>query len=437
MTMKLCVIGLGYIGLPTAIMFAKHNVEVHGVDINTEVIKGLALGNIHIEEPGLQEMLDEVMDSGRLSFGTIAQPADAFIISVPTPIKADKSANLDYVVQATQSILPYIKKNNLIILESTVPPRTVEDVMMPLLEQTRLNVKEDLYISHSPERVLPGNLLEELVYNDRIVGGVNTISSERTAELYRKFVKGTIHLTDATTAEMVKLMENTYRDVNIAFANEMAKIAENVGFNVWDAIELANCHPRVNIHKPGPGVGGHCIAVDPWFIYESAPTIAKLIHTSREINDSMPSFVVQKLKSMFPFPAEAKIAILGLSFKGNIDDIRESPAVTVVSQLLKVGFQLSVFDPHVGEKFPNKEENLEDTVKGAHAILVLTDHREFKEVDSKEMRNLMKGNIVLDTRNILDLEKWTEAGFSSYVLGGAATNALRTKINAISFKGGE
>lgn len=430
--MKLCVIGLGYIGLPTAIMFAKHNVEVHGVDINTEVIKGLALGNIHIEEPGLQEMLDEVMDSGRLSFGTIAQPADAFIISVPTPIKANKSANLDYVVQATQSILPYIKKNNLIILESTVPPRTVEDVMMPLLEQTRLNVKEDLYISHSPERVLPGNLLEELVYNDRIVGGINTNSSEKTAELYRRFVKGTIHLTDATTAEMVKLMENTYRDVNIAFANEMAKIAERVGFNVWEAIDLANCHPRVNIHKPGPGVGGHCIAVDPWFIYESAPSLANLIHISRTTNDGMPDFVVNQMKQLLPPQGEntKKVAVLGLAFKGNIDDMRESPAVEIVHQLQSY-YDLQIYDPHVKEDIQGKKATLTEAVDGADAILILTDHNEFKQIDPKEITSLVRGVLVFDTRRVVNHQAWTEAGFLYHVLGQPVTSLANLRSGHI------
>lgn len=424
--MKLCVIGLGYIGLPTAIMFAKHGVEVHGVDINADIVAKLTAGQIHIEEPGLQEMLDEVIESKQLSFGVIPKSADAFIISVPTPINADKSANVDYVIDATHSIVPYLKKGDLVILESTVPPRTIEDVVLPILKETKFDVEKDLLVSHSPERVLPGRLLEELVRNDRIVGGINQESSERTAELYRKFVKGNIHITDATTAEMVKLMENTYRDVNIAFANEMAKIAERVGFNVWEAIDLANCHPRVNIHRPGPGVGGHCIAVDPWFIYESAPSLANLVHTSRTTNDGMPEFVVNKMKQLLPFDDKSlkTVAVLGLAFKGNIDDMRESPAVEIVEQL-RGQYNLQIFDPHVREHIEGKRDTLAEAVNGADAILILTDHNEFKQIDPQEIASIARGAIVFDTRNVVNHQIWSEAGFVHYVLGQPLTNLAK------------
>lgn len=413
--MKLCVIGLGYIGLPTAVMFANYGVDVYGVDVNPDVINKLSKGHVHIEEPGLQEMLDDVLKLGRLTFGVMPEHADVYIISVPTPINPDKSANLDYVIQATHSIVPYVKKGDLIILESTVPPRTVEDIVLPILDQGKV-ASLDLYVSHSPERVLPGRLLEELVRNDRIVGGINQTSSEKTAELYRKFVKGNIHITDATTAEMVKLMENTYRDVNIAYANEMAKIAEQVGFNVWEAIELANCHPRVNIHKPGPGVGGHCIAVDPWFIYESAPALANLVHMSRTINDGMPEFVVNKLKSLLQDKLNPTISVLGLAFKGNIDDMRESPAVEIVNTLQDL-YDIRIFDPYVKDVVKGKRESISETVIGADAIVILTDHTDFEILNPSELLRLMKGNIVFDTRNIIDEKKWNEAGFAYYSLG--------------------
>lgn len=419
--MKLCVIGLGYIGLPTAVMFAKHDTEVHGVDISEETIQKLVTGKIHIEEPGLEEMLGDVIKSQKISFGLKPKQADAFIISVPTPINFDKSANLEYVKEATRSIVPYIKKGDLIILESTVPPKTIEDVVLPILKESQLNVYEDLYVSHSPERVLPGRLLHELVHNDRIVGGINTESAIKTSSLYRTFVKGSIHLTDATTAEMVKLMENTYRDVNIAFANEMAKIAEHVGFNVWEAIELANCHPRVNIHKPGPGVGGHCIAVDPWFIYDSAPSLANLVQMSRTINDGMPEYVVNKVKELLPGQNQYTIAVFGLAFKGNIDDIRESPALEIVERLQNQ-YNIQIFDPHVKENIPDKKDGVHAAVKGADAILILTDHNEFKEIDPTELLLLMRGNLVLDTRNVVDHELWSRSGFINYVLGQSLVN---------------
>ena len=256
MTKKLCVVGLGYIGLPTAVMFANHGLYVHGVDVNEKAVELIKNKQLHIEENGLQERLESAVDNGHFTVGTTAEEADIFIIAVPSPINEDKTANLNYVREATKSIVPYVRKGNLVILESTVPPRTVEDVMLPVLKETGLELGSELFVSHSPERVIPGKVFEELVNNDRIVGGINEESSRLTVELYKTFVKGNIHVTDATTAEMVKVIENTYRDVNIAFANELGKISEKIGVNAWEAIKLANYHPRVNIHLPGPGVGG-------------------------------------------------------------------------------------------------------------------------------------------------------------------------------------
>lgn len=413
----LCVLGLGYIGLPTAVMFAKHGLKVHGVDVNPKVVESLLNKELHIEEPGLKEMMIDVMNHGQLTIGTEPQIADAYIIAVPTPINSDKSANLDYVINAAEMILPYLRENSLVVLESTVPPRTIEDVLVPVLSKSGLKIGEQLFVAHSPERVLPGKLFEELVNNDRVVGGINERSSQMTAELYKLFVKGNIHITDATTAEMVKLMENTYRDVNIALANEFAKIAESLGFNVWEAIRLANYHPRVNIHRPGPGVGGHCIAVDPWFIYEKAPTTAQLIHMSRMINDHMPDYVVSKLEEFLKDINDPVIAILGLAFKGNIDDMRESPAVHVVNKLRKKGYRLRVYDPYINQPFDDKTVDFDAAIDSADCILILTDHDQFKHIDPKHSSKKLRTARIMDTRNVINKTLWELEGFKVYSLG--------------------
>ncbi|GAA0137519.1 nucleotide sugar dehydrogenase [Paenibacillus sp. YSY-4.3] len=403
--MKICVIGLGYIGLPTAIMFAKHGISVHGVDINSTVIENLSSGQIHIEEPGLKEMLADVLETSELEFGTHPVEADVYIIAVPTPVNEDKSPNLDYVIEATQSIVPYIKKGNLVILESTVPPRTTEDVLLPILRKSNLNVESELFVAHSPERVLPGKLLHELVNNDRIAGGINSESANKTAELYRVFVKGNIHLTDATTAEMTKCMENTYRDVNIALANELAKVCYDLDINVYDVIEMANKHPRVNIHSPGPGVGGHCLAIDPYFIYNQSPHNAKLIKLARETNDSMPKFVADIIEMLLISVKQPKIAVFGTSYKGNINDQRESPALKVIEILENKYSNLSIYDPYV-----TSEEivSMEEAVKDADLIVVLTDHSEFKEMDHHYLARQMRTPLIFDTKNIIPVNKDSE-----------------------------
>ncbi|WP_078429739.1 nucleotide sugar dehydrogenase [Alkalihalobacterium alkalinitrilicum] len=409
--MKLCVMGLGYIGLPTAVMFAKYGVEVLGVDVNEAVIKKLKNRELHIEEPGLEELMAEVMDTGLLKLSTEPEHANAFIIAVPTPINRDKTANLDYVKGATEMITPFVQSGNLIILESTVPPKTVENVMIPILEKSGLAIGKDLFISHSPERVMPGNLFEELVSNDRIVGGINERSSQMTVELYKRFVKGTIHVTDSTTAEMVKLMENTYRDINIAFANELARIAETVGFNVWEAIDLANCHPRVNIHKPGPGVGGHCIAVDPWFIIEQAPMESKLISLSRDINETTPHHVSGQVEELVKDKDQPVVTLLGLAFKGNIDDMRESPSLEIIDNLSKKELQLKIFDPHVVEEMDGKVATIEEAVTGSDCVVILTDHHKFKTLDYQKIKELMRTPVIYDTRNLLNEEELKDYGY--------------------------
>lgn len=419
MKKSICVVGLGYIGLPTAVMFANHGHQVHGVDINEKAVKMIQNKQLHIEEFGLEERLNGAIDGGMLTAGTTPVESDVFIIAVPSPIKADKTAELEYVRQATASIVPYLKRGNLVILESTVPPRTVEDIMLPELVQSGLQIGTELLVSHSPERVIPGKVFTELVSNDRIIGGINEVSARQTSDLYKSFVKGTMHETDATTAELVKVMENTYRDVNIAFANELAMIAQGINVNIWEAIKLANYHPRVNIHFPGPGVGGHCIAVDPWFLVELDPEKSKIIHLARQTNDGMPSYTAQLTADILAAKGikEPKIGVLGLAFKGNIDDMRESPSVEVIEQFRVRGMNLIAHDPHIKENnILEQTQKFEEAVNDASALVILTDHQAFKNIDPTTLMT-MANKIVIDTKNCIDRATWEQAGFDVYLLG--------------------
>lgn len=419
MKKSICVVGLGYIGLPTAVMFANHGHKVHGVDVNEKAVTMIQNKELHIEENGLQERLDMAIDGGMLTASMKPVEADVFIIAVPSPIKADKTAELEYVRQATASVVPFLKKGNLVILESTVPPRTVEDVMMPELVQSGLEIGTELFVSHSPERVIPGRVFQELVTNDRIIGGINEESARLTSELYASFVEGTMHETDATTAELVKVMENTYRDVNIAFANELAMIAQGINVNIWEAIKLANYHPRVNIHTPGPGVGGHCIAVDPWFLVELDPEKSKIIHLARKTNDGMPSYTAQLTADILKAKGikDPKIAVLGLAFKGNIDDMRESPSVEVVSEFRERGMKLTAHDPHIKvNNLPEQTQSFDEAIQDASALVVLTDHQAFRDIDPTTLTHVAN-KIIIDTKNCINREKWEAAGFDVYLLG--------------------
>ena len=400
---KLCVVGLGYIGLPTAAMFANHGWQVHGVDVNQKAVDMINKGQIHIEEVGLAEMVENAVKIGSMGASTEVEEADCFIIAVPTPHNNDNTANLEYLVQATKSVLGKVQKGNVVIVESTIPPRTINDVVAPLFEEAGWNVGEDIYLAHCPERVLPGRILIELVENNRIVGGINDASTDRAVEVYATFVKGDLLRTSALSAEMSKLMENTYRDVNIALANELVKISEKLGIDALEVIGLANQHPRVNLHLPGPGVGGHCLAVDPYFIIEKAPKEAQLIANARAINNSMPDFVVEQVGNRVK-DSSSKVAILGLTYKGNIDDVRESPAMEIVKKMLEEGYSLGVHDPHVGQaqvKF--KLASFEEAVEDAECILVLTDHNEFKILNEKAIVEKMKRPLVFDTRNCVEI----------------------------------
>ncbi|QHT48058.1 nucleotide sugar dehydrogenase [Bacillus sp. SB49] len=420
MKKSLCVVGLGYIGLPTSVMFAIHGHQVHGVDVNRKAVEMINNKQLHIEENGLQERLEEAVDAGMFKASLEPTEADVFVIAVPSPIREDKTANLDYVRKATESIVPFVKEGNLVILESTVPPRTVEDVMLPVLEQTGLELGKELFVSHSPERVIPGKVFQELVDNDRIVGGIDDKSSEMTKELYESFVKGTIHLTDATTAEMAKVIENTYRDVNIAFANELARISDKIGVNAWEAIKLANFHPRVNIHTPGPGVGGHCIAVDPWFLAEIEPEISEIIQLSRNTNDYMPVYTADQIEKLMKeqFINDPKVALFGLSFKANIDDQRESPSLKVIMELVQRGISFTSYDPHIKENVvSNQTQDMDEALQDADIVVILTDHDEFKKLDPETIKDKMGSRVVYDTKNALNLDTWKAAGFVAKRLG--------------------
>ena len=420
MTKNICVVGLGYIGLPTAVMFANSGVHVHGVDINEKAVNMISNKQLHIEENGLQERLEQAIDEGFFTVSTTPVEADVYIVAVPSPINPDNTANLEYIRRATASIVPYLKPGVLVILESTVPPKTVENVMLPELRKSNLTLGEDLFVSHSPERVIPGKIFEELVNNDRIVGGITHESAEMTKALYKTFVQGEIHLTDATTAELVKVMENTYRDVNIAFANELAKIAETIGVDIWEAIRFANFHPRVNIHSPGPGVGGHCIAVDPWFLVELSPDNANIIHKARLTNDAMPQFVAQKAKNILNDMqiTNGKVTVLGLAFKGDVDDMRESPSVKVIEALQALDIEVASYDPHIKHvQHPTQKATMEEATQEADILILTTDHTVFKQLSPSTLTTKEPKPFILDTKNALDKNKWQQAGFHYLKLG--------------------
>ncbi|EGL19357.1 MULTISPECIES: nucleotide sugar dehydrogenase [unclassified Paenibacillus] len=402
MTKKICVIGLGYIGFPTSLVFARAGFEVIGVDVSERVVSALNAGEVHIEENGLEEIFQDVRTNYAFKAQRHPEPADTYIIAVPTPVNADHTANVDYVVSATEAVLPYLRKGNTVIVESTIPPRTIDDVVAPVLTKAGWRVGEEIYLAHCPERVLPGRIFQELVENNRIVGGYNPQSAEKAAEVYRAFVKGEIILTSATSAEMAKLMENTFRDVNIALANELAKVSASIGVDALEVIGLANKHPRVNLHTPGPGVGGHCIAVDPYFIIEKAPELTPLMTASRAINNSMPAFVVEQTGKITPFHAGKRVAVFGITYKGNVDDIRESPALEVVHMLGENGFDVRVHDPHVlAELAPFPMFTAEEAVADAECLLILTDHNEFKALDLS-LLSRMKSPVILDTKNCVE-----------------------------------
>ena len=394
---SVCVMGLGYIGLPTASLLGTKGYNVVGVDVSQKVVDTINRGEIHIVEPDLDLLVKSAVNSGRLKASTEPVPADVFIIAVPTPFKENHKPDLSYVESATRAIAPHIKPGNLVILESTSPVGTTDDVVARILKEEGHDVTNDVYVAHCPERVLPGRILVELIQNDRIVGGTSPKATEAAAAFYEEFVNGDVLRTHAKTAELSKLAENSFRDVNIAFANELSIICDQEHIDVWELIALANRHPRVNILQPGPGVGGHCIAVDPWFIIDRAGDNAKLIRAAREVNDSKPQWVIDKViekASKFRRPI---IACLGLAFKADVDDLRESPAHEIVKSLSAKNIaDLLICEPNIKSHPEFELTPYNEAIEKADILLILVDHKEFKTIQPTVLIEKM----VVDTRGI-------------------------------------
>lgn len=416
----IAVVGLGYIGLPTAAVFASRKHKVIGIDVNTHAVETINRGEVHIVEPDLDMLVHAAVAGGYLRATTKAEPADAFLIAVPTPFNADHDPDLSYIESASKAIAPVLKAGDLVILESTSPVGTTER-MAAWLAQARPDLTfpqtagetSDIRIAHCPERVLPGHVLSELVHNDRVIGGMTPRCSEVAASLYKIFVEGECVITNARTAEMCKLTENSFRDVNIAFANELSMVCDKLDVDVWELIRLANRHPRVNILQPGPGVGGHCIAVDPWFIVSQAPQQSRLIRIAREVNDSKPAWVLDKVKSLIAELATStgksrssvRIACLGLAFKANIDDLRESPALAITAAIAReFPGQVVAVEPHIDAvpaSLRQADVPLVEMTEGllADVLVLLVDHKDL----TAQPLPLRANQRLLDTRGALKL----------------------------------
>lgn len=408
---RLCVIGLGYVGLPTAAVFATHGVEVVGVDIDPARVAAVAAGVAPIVEPGLDVMLREAVASGKLRAQMAVAPADAFIIAVPTPLKSGRVPDLSHLQHAARNLAPALKPGNLVVLESTSPVGTTEALCEWLAEMrpdlsfpTSAGEGSDILVAYSPERVLPGRALVELRHNDRVIGGVTPACAEAAKSLYGRFLLGTCSMTNARTAELAKLTENSFRDVNIAFANEISSVCEALGIDPWNLIELANRHPRVDVLRPGPGVGGHCIAIDPWFVAHSAPDLTPLIQTARRVNDQKPHEVIGRVLEARDGMGRAIVACLGLSYKADVCDLRESPSIAVVRGLQRsIDERLLVVEPHI-EALPSELTDsgltelvsLDEALSVAQIVVLLTDHREFRQLDVKRLQR----KSVIDTHGI-------------------------------------
>ena len=416
------IFGLGHIGLPTAAILANNNIHVLGADVNENTVNNINQGICNFEEPGLNSLVKDAVKNNYLSATTdleyVANTCDIIIVIVPTPIFENKKADLTYVISACESIKKGLKKGNLVIIESTVPPETGINVIKPLLEESGLICGEDFYLSYSPERALPNNTIFEMTHNARIIGGFNEKSADLTAQLYSYITQGEIiKVKNITSAEMVKLMENTYRDVNIALSNELAKICEKINVNANEVINAANYHPRVNLHTPGPGVGGHCIPIDPYFLIEIAEKYgetAKLISDSRVINDSMPDHVLSILSKFND--GISTVSVLGIAYKGNVDDVRETPSKKLIELLIKNEYKVVAHDPivkkEVIETFNVDSVSYEDSLK-SDCIIIMTDHDMYKELKPEQV----KDKLVISTKPILDSDKFREAGINFQAIG--------------------
>lgn len=388
--MKACFIGLGYIGLPTSIIAAKHGVEIVGVDINPKVVEMTNRGKLHIIEPGMEEILQEVVKAGTLRASTEPEVSDVYVVVVPTPFKGNHEPDISYVEAAVRKVIPLLKEGDLVIIESTSPVGTTEKMKNIIFEE-RPELQGAMYMAYCPERVLPGNVIHELINNDRVVGGIDDVSAEKAIAFYKHFVKAELFKTDSKTAEMCKLTENSSRDVQIAFANELSLICDKAGINVWELIELANRHPRVNILQPGCGVGGHCIAVDPYFITSDFPMESKIIASAREINNYKSFWCAEKVQNeMLRFELEYHrkpwVAMMGLAFKPNIDDLRESPAKSITTKVMQScnNAQIMIVEPNVHEHNVFKLTDYKEAYEKADIVVFLVNHREFAELDYRD-----------------------------------------------------
>lgn len=413
---KVSVFGLGYIGLPTAAVIASRGIEVVGVDVSRHAVDTINQGKIHIVEPDLDMLVQSAVTTGKLKATTDPEPADAFMIAVPTPFTDGHKPDLSFIEAAVKNLAKVLSKGNLVILESTSPVGTTEKIAQWMAEvrpdlsfPVQAGEHADVQVAHCPERVLPGYVIQELVANDRVIGGLTPKCAERAKSLYQVFVRAQCFMTDARTAEMAKLTENSFRDVNIAFANELSVICDKLNINVWELIRLANRHPRVNILNPGPGVGGHCIAVDPWFIVDSAPELARLIRTAREVNDAKPEFVVNKVRKVAAQFKQPVIACLGLAFKADIDDLRESPAVHIVQEIVEEQLgEVLIVEPHIKE-LPDKLKadrvrltGFAESLETANIFVTLTDHTAFGQIKHNV---LLREKIVIDARGIWEKDQ--------------------------------
>ncbi len=415
--MNVSVLGLGYIGLPTAALLADAGHSVFGYDANPAVCDRVARGDVESTERYVIDLVVHALGTGHLRVTQTLVPAEAYILCVPTPT-INNRPDLTYVDAAARMVAAVAEPGSCIVLESTVPPNTtLRTISKALLAAGKR--PEDFSIAHCPERVIPGATIREMRENARVIGGRTARDAQAVKKIYESFCRGPIHLTDLAVAEFVKVVENTYRDVNIAFANELAMLSEELGIDVWECIALANCHPRVDILRPGPGVGGHCIPVDPQFLSNANPFVTELIQSARRVNERMPHFVARRVAEMVPMPFhERKIALLGAAYKADVDDARESPCEHVDLHLRERGFATAIYDPHVRSFSRPLCANLHEALEDADAVVLLTDHRAFVELDPAFAGALMRARLLLDTRNALDHERWRDAGFQCYVLGG-------------------
>lgn len=413
--MRVCVIGLGYIGTPTAAMLALGGHDVVGFDIDRRVLDGLRDGARTVAEEPVRELVRAALAAGRLELVDVVPSADVFVVCVPTPT-VDHKPDLRAVAAAFAALAPKLEPGNLVILESTVPPGTTDRLAATAIRAAGKD-PDDYGIAHCPERVTPGAIVKELRENDRIVGGRRPGDAARAAALYASFCNGNQHLTDTMTAELVKVVENTFRDVNIAFANELALLAEEIGVDAWETIRLANNHPRVNILSPGPGVGGHCIPVDPHFLSNANPFVTELIQTSRRINERMPHVVVRRALELVPPNGKRTVALLGAAYKADVDDTRESPTGRVDELLREAGYETRTYDPHATSYSGTLTSNLQDALRDADIVILMTGHAAFGGIDPGEAARLMRTRVLIDTRAFFDADAWRKAGFVAYVLG--------------------